>query len=248
MGRAKRNVLLHYHLFKNAGTSVDELLKANFPGGWVTREFDGQPSVVGPQVASWIQEEAEAIAFSSHTALFPPPQIDGVRVIPIIFVRHPIDRIASAYAFERTQESNSLGSIIAHHTTLQGYIAIRLALPNDRQCRDFHVARLAQMYPASEGGELQRAMRALGNLPFVGLVEEFDASMARLKECLAPVFPEFKVLQVEKNVTRDRLLSLTDRLHAVEREIGEAFYQELRKVNAADLALFETVKSHYETC
>ena len=42
-----KTVILHYHLFKNAGTSLDAAFKENFSeesGEWVTKEFPAQPS------------------------------------------------------------------------------------------------------------------------------------------------------------------------------------------------------------
>ena len=51
-----RTVILHYHLFKNAGTSVDRLLQRNFPDAWATREFSGRNNTA--QVIEWISQTA----------------------------------------------------------------------------------------------------------------------------------------------------------------------------------------------
>src|SRR3972149_2125526 len=124
-----RKVILHYHLFKNAGTSVDALLKTNFEGRWVTREFGGGPHAANvAKVRQWVEEEKDAVAFSSHTTMLPPPKVEGVQFFPIVFVRHPIDRIASAYAFERKQKENGFGAVLARNTSLGAYIDVRLAL------------------------------------------------------------------------------------------------------------------------
>ncbi len=236
-----RNAIVHYHLFKNAGTSVDEVLKANFPNQWVTREFsDGQQSVNIAQVGQWIQQEKDAIAFSSHTAMLPPPRLDGVQIFPIIFVRHPIDRIASVYAFERNQVSDSFGAVLARSTTLAGYIEARLS--RDRQCRNFHVAKLAQMFSGDEGDEITLAFRALENLPFVGLVEKFDQSIVRLVEWLSPHFPGFHAIPVARNVTRDRSIPLEQRLENIRAEIGNDHYECLLDANREDLALYDAVR------
>src|SRR3546814_7801728 len=104
-----RTVVLHYHLFKNAGTSLDKVLQENFGEKWVTREFPrrSNPVVHVREVAEWIMGNPEAVAFSSHTAELPPPVLPGIRVIPLIFIRHPIDRIASR-SEEHTSELQSL--------------------------------------------------------------------------------------------------------------------------------------------
>jgi hypothetical protein len=36
MSTAQRKVVIHYHLFKNAGTSVDRMLKEIYGERWVT--------------------------------------------------------------------------------------------------------------------------------------------------------------------------------------------------------------------
>jgi len=185
-----RKLILHYHLFKNAGTSVDELLKRSFGSRWVTREFNGGgPAAHRAELARWLQEERDAVAFSSHTAQLPPPAAAGVECFPLIFVRHPIDRIASAYAFETKHGGSGFGAVLARNTTLAGYIEVRLSLGHDRQCRNFHVARLAQMFPATDGDERARAMKALDALPFVGLVEAFDAAHGGVAATAFPGLP-----------------------------------------------------------
>lgn len=241
-----RKIILHYHLFKNAGTSVDELLKLNFPGQWVTREFNEVTHASNiAQVERWVQQKQDAIAFSSHTAMLPAPNLEDAQLFPIIFVRHPIDRIASAYAFERKQGSNNFGSVLARNTTLAGYINVRLSIANDRQCRDFHVARLAQMFKAQGGDEVPLAMRAMEELPFVGLVEEFDKSIIQMAEWLAPYFGEFKTLDIAKNVTRDHKASLETKLAQINAEIGDDCYQRLIEANKGDLAIYASLQNRY---
>ncbi len=241
-----RKIIFHYHLFKNAGTSVDEMLKANFGERWVTREFPAGHGVNQIQVAEWIREQPEAVAFSSHTALFPLPRARGMQVFPIIFVRHPIDRIASAYAFERKQGGDGFGAVLARNTTLAGYIAVRLSLGHDRQCRNFHCARLAQMFKADTGSEGDRALRAVEALPMIGLVEAFDESVRRIAGGLKPHFPELEPKVVARNVGRDRTAPLEVRLDEVRKELGEAAFDKILTVNGDDLKVFQAVSARFE--
>jgi hypothetical protein len=246
-----RKVIIHYHLFKNAGTSVDKLLKVNFPNRWVTREFpDGPRQGKIAQVESWVRQEQDATAFSSHTAPLPPPTIDGLEVFPILFVRHPIDRIASVYAFERVQAQNGVsgfGAVLARNTTMAGYIEVRLSLGGDRQCRNFHVGRLAQVFTGvarPEGGdETELALRALEALPFVGSVEKFDQSIDKLRIWLTPHFPDFQSIAVAENVTSDRSIPMEQRLEKIRLEIGDDLYRVLCDANSGDLAVYEDVRN-----
>jgi Sulfotransferase family len=237
--RPRRKVILHHHLFKNAGTSVDALLRASFGDRWVTREFEARanPAPHRREVADWIRAHPQAVAFSSHTVELPPPEMGQVDILPVIFIRHPIDRIASAYAFERKQEGGGFGSVLARHTTLAGYIEVRLSMGRDRQCRNFHLARFAPMFPASEGTEFERASRAVETLPFVGVVEEFDRSMTLLQSLIQADLPEFVVSSVHANASRDTAVSLDERLARLRAEVGEACYSALLTHNADDLRL-----------
>lgn len=199
---ALRTVILHYHLFKNAGTSVDAILQRNFGSRWVTREFDRADN--SAEVAEWIASTPEAVAFSSHTASGPLPEIPGTRIVSVIFLRDPITRIRSAHAFERHQQpdpsADPTGRAIAAGTDLAGYVQRRLAIPGDRQCRNFHVARLAPFVPGPEP-EFDRARAALSRFTVLGRVEAFAEAMRRLAVALGDAFPGFDPSPLHENRT-----------------------------------------------
>ncbi|MGD8177151.1 hypothetical protein [Marinimicrobium sp. ARAG 43.8] len=239
-----RKVILHYHLFKNAGTSLDAAFKENFKDDeWVTKEFPANPAKNREEVAQWILDNPQATVFSSHTAQLPPPEFDDIKVLPVIFFRHPIDRIASAYAFETKQGGDSFGAVLARNTDLSGYIETRLALPNDRQCRNFHIQRFAMMYPESEGSEFERAKRAIEELPFVGIVERFSDSMAELEEWLrSEGFEDLHMKPSEKNVSRGPGLSMDEKLRELEARMSERAFQKLGDENNDDLIIYKSVR------
>ena len=108
-----RTVILHYHLFKNAGTSVDQILRRNFGDRWVTREFSTAGADNSAEVADWIRANPHAVAFSTHTALGPPPLIEGVNLITVMLLRDPVARIRSVYRFERKQDADTWGTELA---------------------------------------------------------------------------------------------------------------------------------------
>jgi hypothetical protein len=243
-----KKTIFHYHLFKNAGTSLDASFKENFNGDeWVTNEFPAQPAKNRELVKQWISENPQALCFSSHTAFFPPAAIEGNKLLPVIFVRHPIDRIASAYSFEKKQGGNGFGSVLARNTDIKGYCECRLALGYDRQCKNFHVDRFADMYPPAFGSELERALKALDVLPFVGLVEEFAVSLQKLETWLkSEGFEDISIAPKEQNVSRDNKASLDEKLAKLEVEMGADMYAHLLEVNADDMALYEAVKARYK--
>lgn len=245
--KESRTLILHYHFFKNAGTSLDKILKENFDDKWTTREFSGPAIKNRSEVENWIEANPDIVCFSSHTALLPPPEIEGIKIIPVLFVRHPIDRIASAYEFERKQNGSSFGSVLANNTTLSGYIKTRLSIANDFQCRNFHTQKLAEVYYKMEDDPLTKAVRAIESLPFIGLVNRFDASLKKLEELLINHgFKNLKFSSVQENVTKSRPESLNKRLISIENEIGIDEYKVLLNANSHDIKLYELVRNKYK--
>ena len=209
-------VILHYHLFKNAGTSLDDAFKDNFSeanGEWLTKEFPGQPMKNRELLKQWIIENPQTKCFSSHTAILPVPKIEGINIIPVIFFRNPIDRIASAYSFEKKQVGDGVGPTLTRNTTLAGYVETRLAMFPDRQCCNFQAHRLATMFGHEQGDESVRANMAAEKLPFVGIVEKYSESLVELELLLeGKGFNGIKLKSVEKNVSRDIKKSLDEKL------------------------------------
>ena len=171
-----RTVLFHYHLFKNAGTSVDAILEKSFGEKWQTKEFTESISDIPMSVSRWIESTPDLIAYSSHTALFPIPNIDGAKIIPIVFFRHPLLRVYSSYVFERKQNVDTFGSKLASSTDFEGYMKSRLSRENDASAKNFQGNRLARVFPENHGSLHQRACDSLSVLPFIGLVEDFRNS------------------------------------------------------------------------
>ncbi len=194
----KRTIILHYHLFKNAGTSVDTILKHNFGDKWVAREFAPMGGNNTSLIEEWIRETGEAVVYSSHTMMGPIPQVEGVRVISFMLLRDPIERIKSAYRFERAQQSDSWGAKLAKEHNFEEYVMIRLARLGDRQCRNFQTYRLASLI-TGQGTELERAKKGVYTLSVVGKVEAFDTAMRRLKEALSPFFGDILCETCRKN-------------------------------------------------
>ena len=241
----QRTVIIHYHIFKNAGSSVDEMLRHNFGSAWVEEEFPGSGAgrSNAQAVGDYLRARPELAALSSHTALLPPPAVAGVAVFPIICVRHPIDRLYSAYLFERAQRADTLGARLAKERDFAGYLRALLQPPSGRQARDFQTARLAMNEVAAAGTEIERARRAITDLPFVGLVEDYPQSLQRLETLIRPSFPNFRALEVKKNVTRAG--TLKQRLAEIRKLLGRELFEAIRAANRRDLKLYRIVAKRY---
>lgn len=191
MLQKQRKVVIHYRLNKNPENQIDLALQEVFgQQKWVTKEFPNNP--IGNQeiVINWINENPEAIFFSSYTAFLPPPHMEGVEIFPIIFLSNPIDRIGSDYNFDNKQPPNTYSSVLAKHTNLEGYLHVKVALPGDRQCNNFQTYRLALVYPGNHEDEFERARKVMEQLPFVGDMNLMDESLKNLSEKLSIFFGE----------------------------------------------------------
>lgn len=228
-----RVIILHYHLFKNAGTSVDKILKNNFKNKWITREFTGSNNT--DQVTSWILSNPEAIAFSSHTMNGPIPQIDGVRIISIAMLRDPIQRITSAYKFERNQDADTWGAQLAKQVTFEDYVVARLQRQGDTQCRNFQTSRLSTLSPGPED-RLKRALLSLEKISLVGVVEDFHKTLDAMKEVIKKYFPDFNYEMVHSN--RSSLFDF---------ELTPALEQLLLECNRMDRRLWQTAQEKLKT-
>ena len=243
MSEAARRIVLHYHLFKNAGTSVDRALKAHFKEGWATHEGD---TVRWPShaVARHLVDRPEIVVLSSHTASLPVPKIAGAQVFPVIFLRHPIDRVRSMYEFEVKQGGATEASRMAERTDLKGYVRWRLDRRGDRAFKNFQTLRFA-FGTFETGREADRALATVEALPFVGLVERYEASMDRLTDYLAPAFPGFRGVVTKANTTQREGESLQDRLDRMKAQLGEDLYARLVSENRHDMNLYAAAEARF---
>ena len=237
-------IIGHYHLFKNAGTSVDTILENSFGSYWKTVEFpknDGKSN--SRLVKEWLLNNQGIFAFSSHTALFPIPILDSISIIPIVFLRHPIDRLWSVYKFERKHKKILNPSIrLAKKYDFAGYINHQLNHLKDRSCRNFQTYRFSLLNAQKNSTELEKALCGLNSLPLVGIVDNFDLSMKLFGDMIIKYFPSFQVKPTHKNITSHRNLSLEEKLDQIKSSLDSTTYERLLESNDDDLKLYNAAK------
>lgn len=247
-----RRAVFHFHLFKNAGSSVDRILRDSFPGGWAEREFRfTKKNWPYSKIKDWIEETPTIKAYSSHTARLPLPEVDGVELFPVFFLRHPLIRLHSGFKYELAQEADTPGARKAKETDFKGYLEWRLTRPNDASARNFQSNRLSHLYRAERGKLTEKkdledlALRALDTLPFIGFVEQFDASMKTLARALSRKDLELKLSDAKENVNSDLSVTTEARVNAIRKDIGEALFERYCDHNSVDLKVYDIVKGWY---
>lgn len=247
MGMGMRHVILHYHIYKNAGSTIDGILQRNFAGqcGSIEAPFPWN-TLVSEAALTLSRSSPDLKVISSHQLRLPLPRDNDTTFHPVIFLRHPIDRAASVYAFERRQPADSLGLgvRVARENDLKGYVRWRLEDGHGAVIRNFQVVHLAgrrhDMRTAlADRRDLDIACERLRQLPCYGLVERFDESLQRLKVYLEQYFGCIDVHYEIVNRSPERSDQLHTRLAEIKAALGRSLYQELLDKNALDIELYE---------
>lgn len=239
-------IIIHCHIFKNAGSTFDSILKRNF-GNKFKRYDESRPRNILQlaKIKRILDSNTSITAFSSHQLRLPLLPYDYPRkILPVIFIRHPIDRLASAYHFHRRDNRDWPAMQLAKKLTFKQYVEYILAKPNFIPYKDQQVRTCSRTdYKAIlTDSDFENAKANLSKCLFVGSVTDFDKCMVSLTQLLKPYFPTIDLsIDKKRNVTPGRAESLQDRLASIQVEIGEILYRELERVNSYDIALYEYV-------
>ena len=117
----------------------------------------------------------------------------------------------------------------------------------DLAFRDFQARRLAAYVDRVTADLETSAFAALERAPFVGLVEDFDASVARLEAYLKPHWPDFRARAARANVTDTSAASLADKVAQIEADLGAEVHAMLLEANRVDFALYEAARARWPT-
>jgi hypothetical protein len=106
-----RNVILHSHIFKNAGSTFDWSLKRNFGERFVDhRDDEAMLSGKMEHLDQFLSGHPQVVALSSHRIHFRVSGWNQLRFHVVRILRDPIERARSVYNFDR-QRSFHLNSL-----------------------------------------------------------------------------------------------------------------------------------------
>ena len=238
--------LVHYHIFKNAGTSVDTMLAQNFAEDWSC--FEGQHAHDGlrcEDAEALFREQPQLRAISSHLLRPPLPH----HCLPIVFLRHPALRAYSVYHFTRRDTGQPFHDIARRYdwkdylqwmldeqrgsVVIRNYQVIHL---RDASWRSRHILD-ARATP----DDLAQACALLTHWGMVGIVEDYNRSARLYQRLYAPLVPGFSFSVHTTNRTAADLDQDDHHAH-LERlcdETGWWLYDAFYRANALDLALYE---------
>lgn len=243
-----RLVLLHYHLFKNAGTTIEDMLAHSFGdfARWDTNDRDALISNV--ELLAYLKARPSVQALSSHQIRYPVPREPGFLFFDICFLRDPLDRVRSSYDYFRAKPApGDTVSDLANRLPLGEFTRSLVDdapwFVNDAQVNT--IANGVCNDPPSQA-DLELATERLMQTSFLGVVDRFEDSLRLAKFKLAAAFPTLQLSRPAANTSTDLSATLTDRLHSYETECGQETWSRLLDLNRLDLELVSRVRRSIE--
>jgi hypothetical protein len=239
----RRKVILHYHVFKNAGTSVDEMLKASLGDRWKQWDKDDSGAKISAaEMEQFILDQPDVLAVSSHQVVPPLPN-RHLEVYPIVLIRHPIDRAYSAYLFEWKKQKGSQEPV----GTFESYVLERLQLFRKSAIDDFQTLHFANRGYESrrpsatlfDESLLSNAKQFVRSLPVVGLVDRFPNFLEGLKNAWGTTFPELSFEAFHANALQEKDRGLSEKIEILRKETEPEVFERLVLRNQLDLRLYE---------
>jgi hypothetical protein len=242
-----RTVILHGHIFKNAGTSFDWSLERNFGTGFLDHRDDKSiRQRRGQHLKELLKADAELTAISSHHMCLPPTNPEGIHFERAYLIRHPIERIASVYAFEREQAADTPGARAAKVMDFTDYVSWRMESKVARTIRDYQSFYLAGL-PVDErrkplsDASFASALENLSTTACLGLVDRYDESMVVFEAALRRYFPAIDLSYLRQNASRKlwrREKTMVDKIDDVMQQLGDLKETVLAN-NSHDISLYQ---------
>jgi hypothetical protein len=245
-------VIVHCHIYKNAGSSIDRLLWESFGDGFAVLDpMPGYQTIGAGAVTRFLHDNPHVRAISSHR-LHPP--FDMPWALPVVMLRHPVDRARSAYAFARGNPDMP-DHAVARDGSLAEYVAWSLATRGEGAIlRNYQVHHLSgaayraddpERWAATEH-DLREACAVIAGLPGFGLVRRFGQSCRLFNALYRPRLPAVHFFDWAENATGDPAMREEAALGEIRRELGEAGFAALEAANVLDLQLYAHARGLFE--
>lgn len=241
----KRHVILHYHLFKNAGSTLVAALERNFGRRFALLHAPQHDQrVSGDALLDFVQAQPSLVAISSHHLSPPPPASDSIRFHDVLILRDPLDRIRSMFDFyRRVPIHDDPLTIEAKRLDARDFVEYVLATRR-------HLITNAQTNVIANAGhkipdqaDVYRAADIIRSVAVTGVVEMFDICALQAEHRLRPFFPDLDLSYVRENVTPRRGKDIESRLRAMAEALGDGLYQKLAELNKFDMELVNIARA-----
>ncbi|MFM2309867.1 MAG: hypothetical protein RLY87_1989 [Chloroflexota bacterium] len=250
-----RTVIIHYHLFKNAGSTVDHILERECAGHFGQIEGEHPWSVLGDdEMTTYLDAHPHIHCVTSHQATLYTQVPAHLQVFPIMFLRHPIDRAHSVYEYEKRQTgSTSHGSRKAKELDFDAYVQWRLSPEGGAVIRNFQSRcvsgrRNPALAQQMNDQQMQRISRErIATMEFIGIVERFDDSVRLMQRYLEAFRPGMNYHYERVNSSAGRASTIEERLAVIQNQLSAPTYDLLLQHNRIDLEIYEVALQHFDS-
>jgi hypothetical protein len=243
-----RTVLLHYHLMKNAGTTLAAVLEREFGAAFSqVHRANSSGHIDSEDIVALLRSAPHLRALSSHHFTFPVPRARGFVFIDVCPIRHPIDRLGSLYHYFRTTPHDDELAVLAKRFDVGAFLRIAL----DRYPNYAHNVQTVALgnenvfRPMSED-DVRRAVDTLRRTAFVAVVNRFEESLCAAEYYLRPALPKLRLHFTVQNYTRSPQQGLADRLAELENRCSTGLLDDLCAATRGDAVLFEAANEELD--
>jgi hypothetical protein len=241
-----RQVLLHYHILKNGGASIIEILRRSYRGAFTEYDLADRDAEIKPaDLIALLEREPRLNSISSHQIFYPLPQSPGFLFFDICFLRDPIDRVRSIYDYFRGKpvEDDPMRQLANQHSL--GEFVRRLVEEMPWTINDVQVNLLANgmVHDQPRGiGDLEVATRRMLDTSFLGVVDRYNESLVAGQHGLSVVFPGLNCVQAPVNDSASPGMTFEQRQDHFRKSCDAGVYAELLRLNAMDFELLRRAR------
>ncbi len=236
--------MVHYHIFKNAGTTFSWTLARQFGGQFAALDGPRQGSVLDSNdLVTYLDAHPHIRAVSSHHLNYPIPYTKSLAVHDCCLVRHPLRRLESVYSFLRAQVSDDAVYRLARTEPIDTFLRVMIE-KGPHLVSNLQTAQIAgrDVYrlPVTRV-QLELAKSRIMQMSVPGLVELYDQSMVLGEYFLQPEFMAIKLDYVAQNITTNQAAAISGSLDGMREAWGAKLFREVVALNELDLELYQFV-------
>jgi hypothetical protein len=239
-----RAVVVHYHIFKNAGTTIDSVFERALGPAYAFEQGDPDSPLHADDLVALLNARPEIRYITSHALRPPRPLVPGCHVVDVVFLRHPIDRFRSIYDFHRSGGGGGKAEAAARRFGLRDF-ASWMAAEAPWNFFDPQVTMMGNrgdfFHPPPEAVFATACLR-VQDVRLLGTVELIRESLLYANVCLQGVLPSLNLLAFYTgplNASAARLPSLEARIGAVRDALGNSRFEMLEEALQFDMRLWK---------
>lgn len=244
-----RYVLLHYHILKNAGSTIEEALDHSFGHRFARFDRDARNATITPaELLAFVEAQPELLAVSSHHIRYPLPEAPDILFFDTCFLRDPLDRVRSLYDYYRDKpDPGDPVSELANRSEIGDFVT-GMVRDFPLQIRNVQVNLIAAAGDSDEPttSDLDIATERMLAASFPGVVDSFDSSARAGEYFLRQVFPELDLNIGPVNVSGGLGGTLPSRIAGLRAACHPAVFEELTRLNQLDLELVARTRAEVQ--